>query len=514
MPQPAVPGGGQAPFSDGNHKCSKALMTMHKWVIRRVEAVELHDETRLSHRMTVDFMVPPGPDWDGSPGHSPEHLPLFVLLKEPPVDTIDVLDERGDSVPLLSKGENAELSAVALCAAVQHRLSDAPYEDVRRACSTLAKDREERAIEALAELARIINDHRSAALYTEEGYRQYIYLQRLILIARQMVSNSIIWAANEAAIGTRRIVKLAHANSLDPYMYSGTRQVATVLALRSLKLAFVPQLDNCRTYHFQMSVPGALRLRKPQLDAVIEETGGATNPRRVVLRSTRRDIHVYIDLVNTRIRRTSTIRVRCRIQRQGFLTLALASAIAIAALLWSVWSLRHHLHRETASHAMPPLLLLVPAALLAFVNRPGEHGFSIMLMTGPRYLIAVSGVFASVAAAAVAFVRYPESSGALALTWLAAAIGSSVVAALVLWSWVASLRPAARWAAFGWIFGLGAVGLTIAVIPGGVQTPAMIAAPHVSALLCGLCIWREHKRARAASEASTVATGASTSNIG
>lgn len=493
----AAPAG--LPFSSEDLDCAKALMTTHRWVVRRVETVQFRDEYQVTRRMEVDFYVPRGTDHEGAS----RHLPLTLLDKDPPVTSVEVSDEETRTVPLLSKAENAALSASGLAAALMYTLPSVPSGIVRSACWSLANDPPNDARSALATLTRIVRDHRGSTA-TPEGYRDALRLQRWLLVARQMIGNSIIWIINPDAPPTRRVLTLTYADQLE-ILSGATPRIATFLALRSLRLGFrSAQIHSCRTYHFQMTVPPGLQLDDATLGADIREVTDIARQRPPTLfRAEQRDLHLYVDVIGAHTLRQGSISVKCRIRREGFLSLTLSSALVVAALLWSTWLLRPHLDTISASHVMPPVLLLIPAVLVTLVNRPGEHPFNRILLTGQRLLISLSGVFASIAAAVIAFVAVPRASDTLSWTWMLCAIGATLVAGLVLWSWMASLALAARWRARASVAGLAAVAFSVVLFSGTGDGPGMMAAPPACIIVCLFCIWRE-RRARARQPSSAI----------
>jgi hypothetical protein len=443
------------PFSDDDRDRGKALMTANKWIVRRTESVNLRDDTQVARRVVVDFYVPPSADGC----RIPRHLPLTLLRKVAPASNIDFVDEEDRSVSLLSLRENAGLSATALNEALEFVLPELPHLETARTCWQLASGTPNEAVEALKRLTALIVEHRRPRDPYPE-YQTALRIQRLILIARTLAMNSIIWVMNDCPAGTRRVIKFTYEEPVE-ILSSLLKRLGIFLGLRSVKLGFkTPHLRSSQTYHFEMSVPGSLELHDADRDVDIHEaTDIASRRDPTFFKTFRRDLHLYYDLVGTRTLVSNRISVKCRAGRRGFLSLALASAVLIAALLWSAWLLRKHLDSEAASQAIPPVMLLVPAVLVSMVNRPGEHPFNALLLTGPRYLIALSGVFASVAAAVVAFVATPSESEAVTGIWLGCAIGSSLVALLILWSWVSSLPVTARWG-----FGAGAFALAGAAL--------------------------------------------------
>jgi hypothetical protein len=89
------------------------LIHLHEetaWMHRRVETVELLDASHVRRRVSVDFSIPETNFIEGMVrARFVNYLPLALLQKRPLVN-FDVRDESGQSVPVLSKAENAELA--------------------------------------------------------------------------------------------------------------------------------------------------------------------------------------------------------------------------------------------------------------------------------------------------------------------------------------------------------------------------------------------------------------------
>ena len=222
-----------------------------------------------------------------------------------------------------------------------------------------------------------------------------------------------------------------------------------------------PHLRGCRSYHFEASVPREFEIHDERLHADIRNSSDPSSSRPVVLfKSFSADLHLYVDLFGTQTLDSGGVSFKVRPGRRGFLSFALWAALLITAMLWVMFALHDNLQDDPASQAIPPMLLLIPAVLVAIVNRPEDHPFSAFLLTGTRYMILLSGVAASAAAGVLAFVEVPANSDALSITWLSASIVSSVVAILILVGWIASLPTRGRGAA--WALVSGVVGLALA----------------------------------------------------
>lgn len=420
----------------------KALYLAQRWIARRVESVSLRDAVSVKRHLTVDYEVPRGA---GNARRSPRHLPLVLVRKVPAVANLDLQDEEGRSLPLLTKRENADLSARALIAALEFALDAPATDEAKLACWSLARDVPKEARRALSDLVELVR--RIPPLSSRgEQWRRRVRLKRVMQLARRMMSNSFVWVPNQDPPGTRRIVKFAYEDSLE-ITSSLPMRFGRFIGFRSLEVWFeTPHLSGCRSYHFELSVPEGLELHGEQFGADIRDAFGVrlSEFEPDLFKAFGRDLHLYIDLADRDAYFADRLAVRVRPGRRGFLSFALGAALLIAAMLWAVVLLRHHLASEPSSQVIPPVLLLVPAVLVALVNRPEEHPFSAYLLTGTRYMILFSGVVASVAAGVLAFSDEPAKSVAVGATWFSSAGLSSLIAVLVLVGWIASFPARAR----------------------------------------------------------------------
>lgn len=453
----------RSPFDADDHSRGKALAMAPRWVVRRVETVCLRDATQVVRQISVDYEVPSGAD-----GAVPSHLPLLLLGKVPPVMNIDLRDGNGASVSLLNRRENAELSAAALASALEHTLIIGARETFLPVCRDLALKQPAEALKAMRELTTLIVEHRQP-IKNESTYRAALRLQRLMLVARSMVGNSIIWIANTHPPGSRCIVKLAYEQPIE-VLASLPIRIGMFFGLRSLRLAFsTPHLRASQTYHFELSLPEEVQIRDERLDADIRDVADIERRRYpTFLKTFQNDVHLYFDLNGTQTLLSGQMSVKARASRRGFLSFALTASMLISSMLWAGWALRDHLASDTASHAIPPVLLVIPAVLLALISRPGEHPFSSFVLTGQRYIALANGILASIDAATLGFVADPSTSQALANVWLATAVASSLLTLVLLMSWIASLPGRARAAIYGSIAAIasGAVLILGAGLPG------------------------------------------------
>lgn len=415
------------------------MRTAPRWIHRRVESAVLQDESTIRRHLTVDFEVP---NQDSDAG-DPCLLPLVLLRKSPPVLHIDLKDEEGKSLPLLTRSENAQISARALASVVEHAIGAHAHPLLMQTCRRIAVEPPPAAAEAFGSLLDILRSH-TTNLSPQQRYRRSLRVGRAIQIARSMIGNSVIWVPVGNARSDRRVVKFAYDEPLQ--ILSGIwARVGTFLGFRSLLVAFAtPHLRDAGTYHFQMSVPAELELRHLSFEADVREMRDPSTSRRPSFqRVFRREAHLYINLRDTETRYSDRIQVRVRPGRRGFLSFATSASLLITALLTSAWFLHDDIVADSGGEIASPVLLLIPALLVAVVVRPGEHAFTGYLLTGPRYLMLAAGVFSAVAAGALAVLE-PEDPTALDDVWLACAGGTALVSACMMGAWLASLTPRIR----------------------------------------------------------------------
>lgn len=433
----------------------KALATMRHWVVRRVESVHLQDAATATRALTVDFIVP-----RGLAGGAPDHLPLVLLRKLPPVMNLDLLNSDGSSLPLLTRRENAALSAAALRSALLFVAGSAATEHLDQ-CDLIAFGAP---ADAGREVGRLALSIRAlpAADSEEAKYASALRVRRLMLVAKAMAGNSLIWVPNADPPGTRKIVKFAYDGQIERLSSLPVR-FGVFFGFRSLHVGFAtPHLRACQSYHFECQLPEGLEMHGEHLAADIREDQNPEAAREPeFFKAAGRDLHLYVNLRGTYTTECDLVSFKVRPGRQGLLSFALIAATLIAAMLWTGVALQDRLEANAASQALPPVLLLVPVILLALIIRPAEHPFSALLLTGTRYLVLGSGVVATTAAGALGFVAEPSESSSLLTVWFISAVLATLIATTLLVGWIASLPRRGRAASWGIVLGTWAVALAL-----------------------------------------------------
>jgi hypothetical protein len=130
------------------------------------------------------------------------------------------------------------------------------------------------------------------------------------------------------------------------------------------------------------------------------------------------EVELYIGAQHLYLRgatpgQTMPLLLRFRVHRRGLLNLSLLATSVITALLWLVKSNEASIDGRgmdvTRAQIAAAVLILVPAGLAVFANRPAENPLATILLSGVRWFVMLAALSGAVAAAALAGVRATES---------------------------------------------------------------------------------------------------------
>lgn len=107
------------------------------WTSRHVEHFEFIDETSARRRVTVDLRLSKASTVAVGQA-SVYFVPVAVIAKEDPVDHVDLRDEGGAALPLLTRQENAALSEAAICTAARLMAGQAIGDEVEKRLRRIA----------------------------------------------------------------------------------------------------------------------------------------------------------------------------------------------------------------------------------------------------------------------------------------------------------------------------------------------------------------------------------------
>lgn len=405
------------------------LLDRRGWTIRHVEHLDFIEKDFLRRRVTVDIRLPSrGGSLGKVSGKTLYVVPAVVLRKDTPVTELDLRDESGASLPLLTRAENGAISAEAAVATARRLAGRRLPEDVVKRLRSIAQDRPAAAKTAYRSTSAAGTRAARRILAHPSGPSFDRFLVR-------MIDNSVVWLPLLGAPGQRRIVKLGYAEP------RGLPDPAPQVRFGIRPLEFVvdsPYLPDTGTYHLQILNPPGIEALNVRLEGELEQREGELPQYKI--EPTRRGAHIYLDGYRGGEAET-VVAFELRIARGNFLTPAAIACVLIAALLgaFALFSTELSHHRDVSG----PLLLVVPALLLIFSQRR-EHDLATIMLSGVRTLVFTSGVLAAMAALVLAG---PQPLFDQHAWWSGLAVAATVLALFVVGIWVLagkSVRPQAE----------------------------------------------------------------------
>lgn len=447
----------------GRHSHYFLLTDSSHYLKRHVETLQIKSASYCRRRLTIDIQLPVDhrlgqPRGRGDSVHE-FWIPVTFIAKHPSRSNVDVRDDRGRVVPLLTRNESNEISLASVLASVKTLLGSPPSPFLVALLSELVKcDGMQSEVPLL-----VIRE----ALTAEGADLKNKKWRPFLEVLRRLAGNYAMWVRFRGRPEERRVIKLhydveferqgilrqrkttrryliigresgaEHELELeepgDKNPYSPLRRVAARIA-SSTGLGAVnvgiesPYIVGSDSYHLQAESPPGVETRDIDLLAKV--------PREADRRKWSRDhgAHLYVSRTRLVQENAGLALLTLRIGRRGFMTLAWLSAVLGAVLLW-LFDLTAT-KKLASPEATAAVLLFGPALLAALVVRPGEHPVATKLFSGVRLLVALNGMLAIAAAAAVAGVR-PEG-WSIEHSWFILAIVASASAAAVSLGWIFS----------------------------------------------------------------------------
>lgn len=418
--------------------CADLLDDTASWIHRRKETVSIIDESALKRQLSVDFTLCDCPSHDGWAnltdqifGDQLAAAPLFLLEKRPAwLMGFDLKDESGRSLPLMTSGDNAILSAATLeriagrCLKEKGLTLSTTVAEMLRSLARGNRADAERWLKRMEyPLSSDATEDRVAmsALWEDVDMRWW-----LLTIAEA----SVVLVVYEKSSAHRRVLKLAYDEPLGIQPKLRSR-----FGWAPFKTWIVSPFIEGERYHLEVRAPRGMRLTRAALADDEHEQPKIDSD------LTRR-AHLYVDNANRAGGAIADIWLR--VSGQGFLGgAALSSLLVVLAIAACIhWS---HGIAENSTSA-PALLLLLPAVIASYVGRPGQHPLTTHLLAIPRWALVLGAGGAAYYAAirlalAGATPKAPQIDGRAAAIegWLWPAVALSGLAFIVLFvGWLGS----------------------------------------------------------------------------
>lgn len=240
------------------------------WIQRRVETVSFVDETTYSRHTSVHFDVP---DFQSTPGTDPVALTWapIALLKKDVLRNLDVRDEAGRALAVMSRKQNAQIG----------------FEILRQQAGEVLGLKEQAELDArivwiFGEVAGLPPPSDEPPEPTKNGAQQFQSLlddETMLSYLSDLDRFFLLLARVDALAHQTRIVKFTYEQDFDPtYRYETglrligfsfrepTRGLAMKLGLRDFQSGFsTPSMFDAQSYHVEMVCPDETSIAEAHL---------------------------------------------------------------------------------------------------------------------------------------------------------------------------------------------------------------------------------------------------------
>lgn len=236
-----------------------------KWVERRVETVTFISETWQRRHVSVHFDVPRFRFSPGGPSRVSLIWAPIALLKKGVLRKLDVRDEQGAALPVLSARQERMLARELLVRTAEEVLD-----------ASLSKDLERWLDRVMAAEGTISLD--PARLSQIAGIQDLLEHSTMRGYLKDLSRNFMLLARVDAKPDTTRIVKFAYDSDLGAEKTSRPRSLRIALGLSDYREEFdTSAIFECRSYHVEVACPEELTIADAYLHDVTESSYGRTD---------------------------------------------------------------------------------------------------------------------------------------------------------------------------------------------------------------------------------------------
>jgi hypothetical protein len=355
------------------------------WVYRRVERVELLDEARTRHYVSLDFQLPDPESLTGIGMPDPVIVPLMAAHKGL-VHNFSVRDEHDVPLPRLIREENERLQKLMLVSLSETLLAERPAEEggpaelpvaVRASLERLVSAEPWAGRRALASIAGGDTGPEGGWLWAQPAFAA---------LASDLSQQALIFVVVPGFAVGRRVFKVSWEQALVPTPRRRPRAPAAgevVLSQSAVAgrwrgvLARWPrpsyrlllfQASAGRSYHLQLRLPLELVFSSVE----VETEGRALRPPRAFWSLSPRAFALQL----SEVERGQALLLRVRFgldPNSGLLSAAFYMALCTTVLTWGAVALRLTQHLEPAPGVAPAVLVILPGIFAAFLVGQGAH---------------------------------------------------------------------------------------------------------------------------------------------
>jgi hypothetical protein len=461
------------------------LLDTEKWIHRRVERVTYTDRELLKWHFSVDFTINEGfvpfVKHVGLPDEY--YVPVALLRKWPPLMNLDVRDEGGCPIPLLTAAKNRAVDAAALAGLVPPDASgkglEALFKEIAHAASVKEADL------SLARLAAKVKQMLPSLSQDEAD--DWL---RIVVLATNFAWNSLLWVRVRSVPRQRQLVKVGF-EAAAPAPGPLRRRLRSTLGVGGEWIRLdLHNLGERGSYHLEFVPPPGTdvlearlhvrdplsvskkpkwyelkrqRERRKERRSRREKYSGPATKRR--FRRSLRSVPEQDALPGARTAYTRNLVSRAHLYvaessgqsgrahiliaptRREFLTGALYASVLTTALLWFSWGFAPALVEEHHEAPTVTALLLLPVLLSYLFTQPIPSPVARRMIAGVRILTRTVTLLPVIAALVMLGLtnldRHGNTNiGLIEDWWLGLAIAASVLSLML--GITAKLLPRSR----------------------------------------------------------------------
>lgn len=396
------------------------------WIHRRVHSVSLVDETRLEHRISLDFTVPEEDLDQLSAGGDQVVVPL-AFVRKGPMRHFDLRDEAGTALPTLTVNQNHPIALRTMellgkVALREARISAAPDPNVLHDVVDVALSNPPKSVVALRRVLR-----GEAGPGDREQRATLSRSPKLRAIATDLCTQFVLYVVVRARPGERRIVKFRYEDALASTREGGRwrRSLSALtewLGFTGTPLTIpVTGMGSATSFHFEIEMPAGAIVERAAL------LSSAAPGETIASDTTTVRAHLMTHDQRRGMIGAADLRIRAR---PPLLLVSWVVSLVTAALLWAGWFLQTNNVSPSAEPATA-LLVALPGLYAAYLVEAPAHRLVQRLSRGLRQRMILSTFCSLLAAGTLTF--QPPASWPTHLrvqAWLGLAIVATAIALL------------------------------------------------------------------------------------
>lgn len=413
----------------------RLLLTMDRWVHRRVETVRFLSDRRIERQVSVDLEPDQVLDRRSVP-EGPLPVPLTLLTKDLMVG-FDIQDAAGISVPVCTRSQNGTVALsmlVSACEAVlDQRLTSLLIGELRTIAHgdpSAARDSRD----------RLIADPRPSGVAPEVGaLRDSPQFPLVHALLSDLANNFLLAVPLDPGALDRRVITFSYQEWLGKRRPALPVHASNLGWVQTTYLFDAPAVAEAGSYHFEIRLPEGAVAYDPRLFVHAQPPPPQVPPVRSRVSGSVAQLYVSGLLPGTSAGGCVSVGVAPR--RDGIVHRAVLSGLFALAVLMLISGFQLGGLLDGVGDVAPVLLLIAASTLPTYLMRPREHVLVSRILYGVRAMVVLSILLMSVAAVVLAF-------GVDAPLWPLAAV-QAVATLCLLASAVVARRVEARAARTG-----------------------------------------------------------------